>query len=91
MNLITGTDSCDADSIVDGLKQIELLESKQFLEKNPEVNLPSVLGLDSFMHDFPPLVGSNGQTPLKEKVNDESWVSIVSKDKTDKTTSDHKP
>jgi hypothetical protein len=50
------------------------------VEKNPEVNLPSDLNLDSLVNDFPPLV-SEQSIPLKESDRTESWVSIVSKDR----------
>lgn len=80
MNLNIGTDSLEAETVINLLKQKEILETEFFLENNPEVNLPSDLNLESLANDFPPLV-SEKPTPLRESPTNESWVSIVSKDK----------
>lgn len=79
VNWIIGTDSLEADTIINQLKQNEIVESAKFMDSNPEVNLPSELNLETLVNDFPPLVEGQ-QSPPKEAGSSESWVLIVSKD-----------
>jgi hypothetical protein len=62
----------------------DLVGRKEFVEKNPEVNLPVNLDTDLNMENFPSLVQQPGIlvcSPLKEIEGDleNSWVKITRK------------
>lgn len=71
-------------SNVDHIRNKDLTSRLEFLDKNPEINLPSDLNIDLNLADFPSLVQSsdlNTSSPLKvEGVSlENSWVDIASK------------
>jgi len=84
VDIMLGSDTSMINHNVAFMKEKELNNRLDFLEKNPDINLP--VSLDSVIHpnDYPDLSSKNidsVQAPLKK--NDDksasSWVQIVSK------------
>lgn len=77
----------DIEMIVNNVEHIinkDLASRVEFMEKNPEINLPSNLNVDLSLDDFPILVGNsnlNLSPPLKENENkgNDSWAKITCK------------
>jgi len=77
-----GSDSQSINETIDGLKQNELDNLRNFKENNPEVNLPANLTIEVESVEFSPLVNSVS-SPIGDsrECGSQSWAQVVSKDK----------
>jgi len=84
VNISLGANAEMINSNVDLILNKDLVGRKEFLEKNPEINLPTDLEIELDLENFPSLVSQSNtlrSSPLKE-VDDSlenSWVKITSK------------
>lgn len=84
VNISLGTDDNMVASNIDLIRDKDLAGRRDFLEKNPEINLPTDLNVELNIEEFPSLVKEKTLTtssPLKEMetIVDKSWVKITSK------------
>jgi exonuclease III len=84
VNISLGTNTEMINSNVDLILTKDLMGRKEFLEKNPEINLPADLEINLDLENFPSLVSQSNtltSAPLKEvdESLENSWVRITSK------------
>jgi hypothetical protein len=76
-----GMDDLAINNTIDGMKQKELDNLKNFEENNPEVNLPGDLNIDISFEDFPSLINKSISPVIDgRESSNQSWIQIVSKD-----------
>jgi len=87
VNISFGTDTIEANKLVDQLKEKEKLRCEQFREENPEVNLPENLNLEGLDDAFPPLgVVDESDKSQQSLLVDQSWAQVVSTGKAQEKT-----
>jgi len=82
VSISLGNDNHMINHNVDVLRQKELTSRNEFINKNPEINLPVDLDIDLNINEFPSLNSSalnTSRSPVKEnnKGGDSSWVKVV--------------
>ena len=79
VNLSFGNDTKKVSEILDNLKNKEKRDRENFVNSNPEVNLPDNLDIALSVEDFP-LLNGLATDPLKDRAMDnaKTWVGVAS-------------
>lgn len=84
VNISLGSNEDVINHNADLIVKKDIASRNDFIEKNPEINLPNDLNVDFNSENFPSLIDVNSPTgiaPLREEMSNgnNSWVKIASK------------